>query len=1492
MVSRATKRIWKSVALGLALSPAIGAVGVAPAQTMNQASTVAAVREPAGLPPGSQGNDVETVRRLVHDGRAALQAGDKAKAEKLARQAAAMKVTLPYWERDTPEKLLLDIGIKATPPVGMRPLPPDPRLLVKQGQEALKAGKLDEAQKLAQQAKTAPNFKWGLFDETPEKLLDEIKKTRDARDRAESAKVMTEARRMFDQGKYDDAEKLAYRASKLHGPYGIWDFGDKPEKLLADVQTAKEKNRKAKVPPAPGTTGTATASGKSAKPTTPAVTTSNSVAKQASTPPAPSWPTEVKMADAKGHETAPAATTAVATATPGAPSPVVPVGTPPAPAPVLPIVTGPTQALPTPVAAVPPPMPLATLPHISSPAPMPTPPPAPVAVNPAKTRALQCMAEGKAHQAAGRYLEARGKYQDALRCGASFGPAEEAPENCLMDLSSVVVRQIDAAMRDGGPTAEAKLAQARQLAIGFGLDAAPIDAQLATIKGPPPAPRPTPADAMLVGQSILNKARLELKRGQCEAARQLASEVYNGQYQLQAEAAQVLRSVDAEEHNQRVLAANRNFDAGVAAYRGKDYGQATAIFNQVDVSLLAEQKKAQFKEVMASCAKMDAMAKAPPAPPPAPVPAAGPVVTAAATGAPGGGVMPAAAKGVTGLQGQTPMMTAPAQGDSLAAQVQAMQEIEYQRLRAEGLEVQSRALQQWERGETDAALETLDAYTKKIKAAKLDPTSVARLQRPIDAKMNSLKLMKAQKDDATRIASSKSRFQEEKSKEAQMEQKKQQQVKDLMKQFNTLYKEGKYVEAEMAASKAHELDPDDPSSEAAMQLAKIHGGLTTYEEVRARKENMFLNSMNQAEDPGPAVDSNHPVILDKPRLEIARGREKDKNGVNVMRNMSAKDKEIQSKLLKPVQVNFHNVPLRQAVDDLRSMTGMNIHLETQSLAAEAINAEQPVSLKADNVSLKSALKVLLDQAHLTYVIQDEMLKVTTERAARGKLVQRVYSVADLVIPVDDFVTPDQLNFNRTMQQITEQNRINLNGSGATPTTNRQHMLQNGQPVGSGSGQTNSMSTMPGGQASMSTGVQPGSTGSSMSYIAAVSPTKQNMQDMLIKLVTNTVAPQSWAEVGGAGTIDYMPIGMALVVNQTPDVQEQVADLLEALRRLQDLEVAVEVRMITLAETFFERIGLDFALNIKTDHSTAQYEPMLTTNNFKPAGQVNDFSPKNFLAGLRPGGLIGNTTGNTGSLTSDLDIPIRSSSFQYAIPPFAYPANPGFDGGLSLGLAFLSDIQVFMFMEAAQGDRRTNVMQAPKLTLFNGQTSTINVNDLQFFVTNVNVVGFGGQVVFVPANNPVPLGVSLAIQAVVSADRRFVRLNLAPTMTNLASAIVPLFPVTTFITPVFEGGAQGQPIPFTQFIQQPDVATVSIQTTVSIPDGGTVILGGMKTLSEGRNEFGPPVLSKLPYVNRLFKNVGYGREAQSLLLMVTPRIIINSEEEERQTGVISAPAVQP
>ncbi|MEM1070469.1 MAG: hypothetical protein AAGI63_16325, partial [Planctomycetota bacterium] len=85
------------------------------------------------------------------------------------------------------------------------------------------------------------------------------------------------------------------------------------------------------------------------------------------------------------------------------------------------------------------------------------------------------------------------------------------------------------------------------------------------------------------------------------------------------------------------------------------------------------------------------------------------------------------------------------------------------------------------------------------------------------------------------------------------------------------------------------------------------------------------------------------------------------------------------------------------------------------------------------------------------------------------------------------------------------------------------------------------------------------------------------------------------------------------------------------------------------------------------------------------------------------------------------------------------------------------------------------------------------------------------------------------------------------------------------------------------VQLPTFAFTSVSTTVSVPDGGTILLGGIKRLSEGRVERGVPILNKIPYVSRLFRNVSAGRDAQSLMLMVTPRIIIQEEEEVAQTG---------
>jgi hypothetical protein len=179
---------------------------------------------------------------------------------------------------------------------------------------------------------------------------------------------------------------------------------------------------------------------------------------------------------------------------------------------------------------------------------------------------------------------------------------------------------------------------------------------------------------------------------------------------------------------------------------------------------------------------------------------------------------------------------------------------------------------------------------------------------------------------------------------------------------------------------------------------------------------------------------------------------------------------------------------------------------------------------------------------------------------------------------------------------------------------------------------------------------------------------------------------------------------------------------------------------------------------------------------------------------------------------------------------------------------------------------------------NGQASTIDLTDKRFFVTGVTKTAVDGQVVLMPRSESIATGWKWSVQPAVSADRRYVQLRLTANQASLVEP-VPMFPVITMITPTLADGSKGEPVPFTQYIQQPEVTCRDMQTTCAIPDGATALLSGWTTQRQVVQEYGPPVLSKVPYVNRLFKNVGYGRETEHVLVLVTPRIILHEEVEE-------------
>ena len=71
----------------------------------------------------------------------------------------------------------------------------------------------------------------------------------------------------------------------------------------------------------------------------------------------------------------------------------------------------------------------------------------------------------------------------------------------------------------------------------------------------------------------------------------------------------------------------------------------------------------------------------------------------------------------------------------------------------------------------------------------------------------------------------------------------------------------------------------------------------------------------------------------------------------------------------------------------------------------------------------------------------------------------------------------------------------------------------------------------------------------------------------------------------------------------------------------------------------------------------------------------------------------------------------------------------------------------------------------------------------------------------------------------------------------------------------------------------------VRTTVNVPDGGTLFIGGLSYSFDNLVESGVPVLSKIPLLGKLFSRRGFANEKSNVVILVKPTIIIQEEQEE-------------
>jgi type II secretory pathway component GspD/PulD (secretin) len=132
------------------------------------------------------------------------------------------------------------------------------------------------------------------------------------------------------------------------------------------------------------------------------------------------------------------------------------------------------------------------------------------------------------------------------------------------------------------------------------------------------------------------------------------------------------------------------------------------------------------------------------------------------------------------------------------------------------------------------------------------------------------------------------------------------------------------------------------------------------------------------------------------------------------------------------------------------------------------------------------------------------------------------------------------------------------------------------------------------------------------------------------------------------------------------------------------------------------------------------------------------------------------------------------------------------------------------------------------------------------------------------------GLTLDVRPTVSNDRRYITLELQPTVAKLTE------PIPTFSTTL---ASSFSPV----IIQLPEIHLQKARTTVRIPDGGSIVIGGLKNISTVDRSSEVPIFGKIPILGFLFSRKGRSDEIANLMIIVKAKITDLQEEEARLRG---------
>jgi type II secretory pathway component GspD/PulD (secretin) len=309
-----------------------------------------------------------------------------------------------------------------------------------------------------------------------------------------------------------------------------------------------------------------------------------------------------------------------------------------------------------------------------------------------------------------------------------------------------------------------------------------------------------------------------------------------------------------------------------------------------------------------------------------------------------------------------------------------------------------------------------------------------------------------------------------------------------------------------------------------------------------------------------------------------------------------------------------------------------------------------------------------------------------------------------------------------------------------------------------------------------------------------------------------------------------PISNTILIDATPQYFD------EAMRHVANLDimppqVVIQVLLAEVDLASVDEFGVEIGLQTpvlfarSVINADATRTPGFLFNNVTiPIGNANNPPPQQGIVGFQ-------------NLTN-LGVGRTSSNANF--------------GGLVFSAA--SDT-VNVLIRALRAQGRIDILSRPQVTALDGQLATMHVG--QDFPYNAGSNATATGVISQAVARKTDLGVTLTVIPKINPDGRVV-MRVTPVISSVDPA------------PVNLGNGQTG----TAFNVQ------SFDSTVTVTDGETIVLGGLITNTENRIQNSIPILGDLPYIGAGFRYRTLTHTKKELLVVITPHIVRCREDIDR------------